>query len=242
MNDDAGIHAGRRCLEMTTQDPARWHADGFTLLRDIVAPADCERLSQDVDAAFAARVGARNPLAHAWCRDLASRLAARPVLRPLLPDGRAAVQCTYFSKSTSNNWLVALHQDLGIPVAARVDDARLSGWSEKDGVVHVQPPADVLETLVAVRVHLDDCGENDGPLRVVPGSHRHGRLAPDDENRLRDARGLTVCTARRGDALVMRPLLLHASSKASGPSRRRVLHYVFGPRELPYGLRWRDVI
>ena len=63
----------------------------------------------------------------------------------------------------------------------------------------------------------------------------HCRLAPDDENRLRDAHGLTTCTALRGDALVLRPLLLHASSKASGTSRRRVLHYVFGPCELPYG-------
>ncbi|MDC8012468.1 phytanoyl-CoA dioxygenase family protein [Tahibacter soli] len=227
---------------MTTADLARWQADGFALLRNVVAAGDCARLSHEVDAAFAGSVGARNPLAHAWCRDLAPRLAAHPALRPLLPDGHVATQCTYFSKSTSRNWLVALHQDLGIPVAARVDDARLSGWSRKDGVVHVQPPADVLEALVAVRVHLDDCGDADGPLRVVPGSHRHGRLAPDDENRLRDAHGLATCTARRGDALVMRPLLLHASSKASGPSRRRVLHYVFGPRELPWGLRWHDIV
>jgi hypothetical protein len=31
---------------------------------------------------------------------------------------------------------------------------------------------------------------------------------------------------------------LHASSKATGTSRRRVLHFVFGPRALPYGLEW----
>ena len=30
----------------------------------------------------------------------------------------------------------------------------------------------------------------------------------------------------------------HASSKAGGASRRRVLHFVFGPRELPAGLAW----
>ncbi|HVJ61366.1 MAG TPA: phytanoyl-CoA dioxygenase family protein [Tahibacter sp.] len=215
-----------------------WHDGGFALLPALVTPHACEHLASAADAAFAGAVGARDPLAHAWCRDLAQQLAAHPALRLLLPSGHVAVQCTYFSKSTARNWLVALHQDLSIAVAAHVDDTRLTGWSRKDGVVHVQPPADVLASLVAVRLHLDDCGDGDGPLRVVAGSHRHGRLAPDDENRLRDAHGLTTCTALRGDALVLRPLLLHASSKASGTSRRRVLHYVFGPCELPYGLRW----
>jgi hypothetical protein len=50
-----------------------------------------------------------------------------------------------------------------------------------------------------------------------------------------------ACNAHRGSALVMRPLLLHASSKASGLSRRRVLHLLFGPRQLPHGLNWQHV-
>ncbi|WP_182990142.1 hypothetical protein [Massilia sp. Se16.2.3] len=40
----------------------------------------------------------------------------------------------------------------------------------------------------------------------------------------------------------MRPLVLHASSKASGTSLRRVLHIVFGPPALPYGLRWQQPV
>ena len=87
----------------------------------------------------------------------------------------------------------------------------------------------VLENKVAVRIHLDDCDPEDGTLRVVPGSHRdgHGEQKSDID-----------CSARRGDALVMRPLLLHSSTKATGISLRRVLHFVFGLPELPYGLRW----
>jgi hypothetical protein len=38
--------------------------------------------------------------------------------------------------------------------------------------------------------------------------------------------------------VLMRPLLLHASSKAQTPSRRRVVHILFGPRTLPHGLEW----
>jgi hypothetical protein len=36
----------------------------------------------------------------------------------------------------------------------------------------------------------------------------------------------------------MKPLLLHASSKATVPNRRRVLHFLFGPKALPLGLSW----
>jgi len=102
----------------------------------------------------------------------------------------------------------------------------------------VQPPADVLERIVALRLHVDDCGGDDGPLKVVPGSHRRGRLDDAEAIALRDARGTVACPVPRGGAMLMRPLLLHASSKATGASRRRVLHFLFGPPRLPLGLAW----
>jgi ectoine hydroxylase-related dioxygenase (phytanoyl-CoA dioxygenase family) len=96
----------------------------------------------------------------------------------------------------------------------------------------------VLQQMLAVRVHLDDCGVEDGPLRVVPGSHTRGIIADNEAIALRIAGRETDCVAARGAALVLRPLLLHASSKGSGKGRRRVLHFVYGPRELPFGLSW----
>jgi hypothetical protein len=74
----------------------------------------------------------------------------------------------------------------------------------------------------------------------VPGSHLHGRLSTDQANALREQIGATICTANRGDALLMRPLLLHASSKADSQSPRRVLHFLFGPRQPPFGLQWHE--
>ena len=102
----------------------------------------------------------------------------------------------------------------------------------------MQPPVETLEQLVALRLHIDDCGAADGPLDVVAGSHRDGRLDDAQAVALRDARGTVACPVPRGGAMPMRPLLLHASSKATGASRRRVLHFLFGPPELPCGLRW----
>jgi ectoine hydroxylase-related dioxygenase (phytanoyl-CoA dioxygenase family) len=96
----------------------------------------------------------------------------------------------------------------------------------------------VLESLVAVRAHLDDCGSANGPLRVVPGSHQHGRLSTEAAGALREQRGALECIARRGDVLAMRPLLLHSSSKVQAHAPRRVLHFLFGSKELPCGLKW----
>jgi ectoine hydroxylase-related dioxygenase (phytanoyl-CoA dioxygenase family) len=103
----------------------------------------------------------------------------------------------------------------------------------------VQPPITVLERLVAVRVHIDDCPAENGALRVVPHSHMEGRLDPRQVEALRQRHGETVIPVAQGGVLVMRPLLLHASSKATSLNPRRVLHFVFGPPVLPLGLEWR---
>jgi ectoine hydroxylase-related dioxygenase (phytanoyl-CoA dioxygenase family) len=113
------------------------------------------------------------------------------------------------------------------------------GWSEKEGQVYVQPPIAVLEQLVAIRVHVDECTADNGPLRVVPGSHAFGRLDTKRTEELRSAHSELAVPVFRGGALIMRPLILHASSKATGANPRRVLHFVFGPPKLPCGLEWR---
>jgi len=96
--------------------------------------------------------------------------------------------------------------------------------------------------LVALRLHIDSCEEADGPLRFVPGSHRRGILDPASALAERAASGELVCPSGRGSVLAMRPLTLHASSKSTGLGRRRILHFLFGPPELPFGLEWRETV
>jgi hypothetical protein len=225
--------------------PDQFSEQGYVLLPALLQAGECDALGlqlEDGVAAAPSRAGTRCLLSQPWCRALAARLQRHAALAGLLPAGGRAVQCTSFRKSTTRNWAVPLHQDLSIPVAARVHDPWLRGWSEKEGGLYVQPPADLLQQLVALRLHVDDCRAEDGPLRVVPGSHRLGVL--DDAALLQAAAHArhvgaeAVCAAPRGSALVMRPLLLHGSSRATGTSARRVLHFVYGPRELPCGLSW----
>jgi Phytanoyl-CoA dioxygenase (PhyH) len=212
--------------------------NGFSLIPRLLTAAECDtaitRLSQSQSDAK----GMRSLLSLPWCADLAAHIRQSPMLSALIPDDYVAVQCTYFEKSREHNWLVPIHQDLGIPVAQRVDSPALKGWSLKEDALYVQAPLNVLQQLVAVRVHLDDCSADDGPLRVVPGSHLCGVLAPQEAIALRDAGTEMACTMPRGGAVILRPLLLHASSKSAGSSKRRVLHYLFGPPILPLDLQW----
>ena len=184
-------------------------------------------------------VGSRRLLDETWCAHLAGVLRGDARIRSLLPRNAVAVQCTLFDKSPTKNWLVALHQDLSIPVSGRVNSPECSGWSEKEGQLYVQPPVSVLERLVAVRVHIDDCPAESGALRVVPHSHLEGRIDPSEAEAFRQQHGETVIPVAQGGVLVMRPLLLRAPSKATSLASRRVLHFVFGPPTLPLGLEWR---
>jgi len=111
-------------------------------------------------------------------------------------------------------------------------------WSVKDGMTHVQAPVEVLGKMLAVRIHLDDCDEGNGALRVLPGTHRLGRLGSERIQELRAEKSDVVCPARAGDVMLMRPLLLHASGKSQGNGHRRVLHIEYAGFELPEGLRW----
>jgi len=91
--------------------------------------------------------------------------------------------------------------------------------------------------MLAVRLHLDDCDESNAPLRVIPGSHLLGRLSADRIAQISKQPEIT-CAVKAGGVMLMRPLLLHASSASRSPGHRRVIHIEFASRPLPAGLQW----
>lgn len=215
-------------------------AGGYAVVSGLFSSEEIRGVVGNLKDLATDRAGTRKLLDLLWCQELARRLAREPRLSAVLPADAHAVQCTLFEKVLDKNWFVALHQDLSIPVAERIDSEQCTGWSAKEGDLFVQPPISVLEDLVAVRVHFDDCDERNGALRVVPGSHRLDRLSSAQALNARAVRGERIVPVPGGGVMVMRPLLLHASSKATADLPRRVLHFVFGPSSLPEGLSWRQ--
>jgi hypothetical protein len=179
------------------------------------------------DSIVLSGAGSRDLLELPWCSEVARSIRSVAPVGALLGHSTTAVQCTLFVKDEQHNWLVPLHRDYSIPVKTKVTSSDWSAWSLKQSVLFTRPPEHVLESLVAVRVHLEDTDARNGALQVVNGSH-HSKVTSGERS---------SHFVPRGGALAMRPLLLHASSKIVSGSRR-VLHFVYGPEELPDGAEW----
>lgn len=159
-------------------------------------------------------------------QEIALSEAIRALVEPVLGHHFFPVRGTLFDKIPGANWKVPWHQDVTIAVQERIECDGFGPWSTKADVLHVQPPAEVLKHMISVRLHLDPCGEDNGALRVVPGSHRHGRIPEEQIQAIRNTPEV-VCEVATGGALLMRPLLLHASSPSRIPGHRRVVHLRF---------------
>lgn len=151
--------------------------------------------------------------------------------------GREAfpIDAIFFDKRPEANWTVPAHQDRVMPVQSAVAGIT---WL-RNGIDYAEPSAETLAALLALRVHFDDVGAEDGPLEVIPGAHRRGLL---DEEALRwfGTTPYEPCPAARGDILLMRPLLLHRSRRKLAPGPRRVLHVVYATESPGQGLRWKS--
>lgn len=138
-----------------------------------------------------------------------------------------AIQAIYFRKTREHNWALKLHRDRVIPLHG---EGPWDGSGLKEGVPCVRPELAFLDRCLTVRLSLDHAA--DGDLLVVPGTHQR-HVAPDREEAI-------PVSIPAGGALLMRPTLLHGSAKLVRSTARRVLHFLFAPRELPddYSYHW----
>ncbi len=210
--------------------------DGYSVHADVVSGDLRDALVALFAQAIPDRAGCRTGLEHPVVQDLARSPAVRALVEPVLGPQAFAFRATLFDKNPRANWLVAWHQDRVVPVRAEVDATGYGPWSHKREGVFVQPPAAVLAELLAVRVDLDGSDPRNGGVRVLAGTHRHGVLERDRIDEFARAQLPAPCVVAASGALCMRPLLLHASSRATVVGHRRIVHLEFAAEPLPGGV------
>jgi ectoine hydroxylase-related dioxygenase (phytanoyl-CoA dioxygenase family) len=177
------------------------------------------------------------PAAHGIVREPGLRAA----IGSILPEGFGLVRSIFFDKPPGRTWSLPWHRDLTIAVRdARSAPGGFCRPTVKAGVPHLEAPTWLLGGMLTARVALDDVLEENGPLLVIPGSHRDVRTErlPADQELAARAHAIHM---RAGDVLLIRPLVVHRSgaSRAGTRHHRRTLHYEFAPEQsLPGGLAW----
>ena len=227
---------------------AQFHTDGFAVLSGLYGPAAVAAMLQCLEAAPVSGPNFRRSHDVFAIRNLLGEVPGlwplldtaplRALLAGLFPTGCHLVKAIYFDKPAGSNWWVAWHQDLMINVNQYLAVPGFGPWTQKQGAAAMQPPVAMLENVCTLRIHLDDCDASNGALRVVPGSHRLGVLRPEALAALTPA--AMACAVPAGGAMLMRPLLLHASHRSTGERPRRVVHLECATVDFPAPLQWRE--
>jgi hypothetical protein len=213
--------------------------NGFEILESVVCADTVSSLRDELGRIAGDSVNQRNLLSRSPAvAAFAGSAEMADILQNMTGIKMFPVRAILFDKTPVANWHVRWHQDVAIPVQERLEVAGFGGWSVKEDVVHVHAPTEVLDTMLAVRVHLDASDSENGALCVLPGTHAYGRLDRQRIGELKTELSPVLCEVGCGGLLLMRPLLLHSSSSGSHPTRRRVIHIEYASQPLPGGLEW----
>jgi ectoine hydroxylase-related dioxygenase (phytanoyl-CoA dioxygenase family) len=162
----------------------------------------------------------------------------KEVISSLFDGGYFIVKSIYFDKPGESNWFVAYHQDLTISVDKKTETEGYGPWTVKQNQFAVQPPLPLLENIFTIRIHLDTTDEDNGALKVIPGSHLKDIYRPETIDWLAEKE--VSCNVNKGGIMIMKPLLLHSSGRTVNNNRRRVIHIELSNTELPEELQWAE--
>jgi hypothetical protein len=172
---------------------------------------------------------------------LANNRSLDKIAKSQLGDKARPVRAVLFDKNVDANWALGWHQDRTIVVREKREVDGFGPWTKKTGLVHVEPPFEIIARMVTLRAHLDECDLDNGPLRIAPGSHRLGRLPADQTAKAAERLGNLTCLAEPGDVWLYATAIVHASDSARIPRHRRVLQVDYSGDDLPGSLHWLGV-
>jgi ectoine hydroxylase-related dioxygenase (phytanoyl-CoA dioxygenase family) len=217
------------------------HEHGVEIRRAVLSPYDIQSVVSEVslDSETIRCGGIRNlDKKFASIARLAEDSKVLALAGEFLGESPHLVRALFFDKTPEKNWFVTWHQDRTIALNTKAELIGWGPWSIKEDVWHVQPPQAVLNKMLTLRLHLDPANEESGCLRVIPGSQRLGILKQNAIDGIVRAHTALPCVVSAGDAVVMRPHVLHSSAKSIRQPHRRVVHLEYSDYELPPGLHW----
>jgi ectoine hydroxylase-related dioxygenase (phytanoyl-CoA dioxygenase family) len=204
---------------------------GFAILPNVFTRIEMEDFLSSLNQVSLkrSRAGVRHALSVSAVASLARNIGLLKIAGQVVGPGCLPFRATLFEKTGRANWLVAWHQDTALPLREWREAQGWGPWSVKDGVIYAHAPAGALSLVLAIRVHLDDSMEHNGPLRVVPGTHSRGVLTDEEIHELAANQPVEECLVPCGGILAMRPLLVHSSSMTRNQDPRRILHIEYAP-------------
>jgi ectoine hydroxylase-related dioxygenase (phytanoyl-CoA dioxygenase family) len=212
---------------------------GYGIIPGIVGELETRGLLCELTGAGLprSRAGIRHVMGSPGVSRIARSERVINTVKAILGEDAVPFRATVFDKSPESNWLVVWHQDTALPLLDKKESEGWGPWSVKDGVTYAHAPAKALEKVLAVRLHLDDSKLHNGPLRILPGTHTAGVLTDEEIHKLSENVRPVECPVPLGGAILMRPLVVHASSKSISEDPRRVLHIEYAAqREILPGM------
>ena len=216
-----------------------YHENGFYLVEKVFTENEVKSLINELRGFKINNYGVRDLMNKVPnIRNLALTPPLFTIAQEILGEFAKPVRSVFFDKVPAANWNVAWHQDTSIAVKAKANMVGFGPWSEKQGIVHVEPPSEFLANMLTLRVHLDVTDHENGVLRVVPNTHKNGRIKAMELMSIVENSEIQECKANPGDVLLICPLLFHSSRKALKPKHRRIIHIEYSALELPKPLQW----
>lgn len=221
---------------------------GFTVVNDIYSETEVDTIINIIESVNSSNATFRKSVDLFAIRQFLKEIPdvdklifndkLKAIIQNFLGDNFFVVKSIYFDKPEKSNWFVSYHQDLTISVNKKANIEHYGPWTTKQNQFAVQPPLAILESIYTIRIHLDDTDENNGALKVIPRSHRKGIYRPEtiDWNKEKEV----ICSVPMGGIMLMRPLLLHSSSRTTNNSKRRVIHIELSDIELDQELQWAE--
>jgi hypothetical protein len=224
--------------------------DGFTIIDAVYSDAEIEALLSLINRADPSKDTFRKSTGLFAIRQFLKEVPAtvplifnqslKRIMSDIFGTEFFPVKSVYFDKPEDSNWFVAYHQDLTISVAEKVEMPGYGPWTVKQDQFSVQPPLEILQNNLTIRIHLDDTDEFNGALKVINASHRKGIHRAETMDLKKETQ--SFCRVKKGGIMIMKPLLMHASERTTNQHKRRVLHIEFSSASLPKELSWSEKI